>query len=102
MATEREAAVERKGAMVIECGSPVRNRRCKEPLIFRLRQPLSFEEGDGLVEQLHVAAHSDVVSGGIGEPCLVVRNSRAYSLSRVWQPLVLHIAFDELTARRAH
>jgi len=49
---------------------------------FRLVTTMT-EEGDGFVQQFHVAGNSDVVSGGISEPCLVIGDARAHSLARV-------------------
>ena len=58
---------------------------------------LAFEERDSFVEDSEVAGRLDVVGDGIGEPRTVVRDAGAHALTRMRQPPVLDIAFDELS-----
>ena len=60
---------------------------------------LAFQERDSLVEDGEVPGGVDVMGDRIGEPRTIVRDAGSHALTRMRQPPMLDIAFDELSRR---
>src|SRR5680860_759997 len=77
----------------------VGNGRLEEAVVLSHREPRAFQEGNHLIQDGGVAGRLDIMGGGVGEPCAVVGDPRAYTLPRLRQPPVLNITIDELPCR---
>ena len=99
MAADRQAGVQRTGAMLVEAGGLFRDGRLEEAIAHAWLQCLACQERDDLVEHEGVGGDAHIVRDGVGEPAAVVRYARAHALARVRKPPVLDVALDELAAR---
>ncbi len=96
-----EAVVQRPRAMLEQGPALVGDGRREEPIVLRRRQHRCGQEPGVLVQHRRVPRRLDVVRGGVGEPGAVVGNPRPHAHAGPGQPPVLHVAFQELPARRA-
>ena len=98
MFADREAPVERAGA-VFEHGATLAGDRGLEVRLVLFRcEDGPFEEGDDLVKHGGIARRLEVLGDGVGQPDRVIGDPGAHSPAGRGMPPVLHVAFHELAA----
>ena len=71
--------------------------RIEEAVMLARLERLAFEERDSFIEDGEVAGSVDVMGDRIGEPRTIIRDAGSHALTRMRQPPMLDIAFDELS-----
>src|SRR5207245_9030704 len=93
---DRQAPVERTGAVLEERGALGRDRGLEVRFEAVVRQHRALDEWDLLVENRRVPGDRDVVRGREGEPDPVIGDARPDAAARGRMPPVLDVAFEKL------
>ena len=97
-AGQLQALVEAAGAVLEQRSRRIGLHRLEERIMFASGQQRAFEKVQLLIENCRIAAALDVLRSGVGQPHPVIGDARAHALAGMWQPPVLYVALDKLTA----
>ena len=99
MHAERQRGVESESAVLEHGRLLVGDGRIEEAVMLTRLERLAFQERDAFIEDGPVSGGVDVMGDCIGEPRTIIRDAGSHALTRMRQPPMLDIAFDELSRR---